>query len=308
MKARANPWVWLVLTVALSSIGLAACIGNGPGNGDNPPATWPDDWPVPPLPVMALKHPDGIVWGSPSTYCWRLEPENERTCTEADFWSGITSYPEAVPGRQIHIRIDAETRPANVFAQIYTRSGNILTDFRETNTEYPILDLDLDPGDYHIRIIGQWLYGDDPEFNKPYNEVAYEFGLHVPGELVLRSECANTLVGGDLAISLNSLDDPLRTAMDNSNGMGCKFNKPVSGVHLVLKGEDGITYMETFSISPPTLHLGFPLPENAASERNLEALPPGIYSRRMVALAEDGDEWEITSHGDFLRSITIGNR
>jgi len=256
---------------------------------------------------MALKHPSGTVWGSPSTYCWRLDSRGERTCTEADSWSSITSYPEAVPGRQIHIRIDAETRPENVFAQIYTRNGNILVDFRETNTEYPILDVDLDPGDYHIRVIGQWQYGEGAGFNKRYNEVAYEFGLNVPGEVALRSECANTLVGGDLAISLNSLDDPLRTAMDNANGMGCKFNKPVSGVGLVLKGKNGITYMETFSIIPPSLNLGFPLPENAASERNMETLPPGIYSRRIVALAEDGDEWEVTSHGNFLTSITIGN-
>ncbi|MDE2841992.1 MAG: hypothetical protein OXN21_01280 [Chloroflexota bacterium] len=304
MEKQINRWVLLALTVLLSSLWIAACTREA----DPPAPARPDDWPVPPLPVMALKHPSGTVWGSPSTYCWRFESRGERTCSEADSWSGITSYPEAVPGRQIHIRIDAETLPENVFAQIYSRNGNILVDFRETNTEYPILDIDLDPGDYHIRVIGQWQYWDGVEYNKPYNEVAYEFGLNVPGEVALRSECANTLVGGDLAISLNSLDDPLRTAMDNSNGMSCKFNKPVSGVHLVLKGEDGVTYMETFNITPSTSNLGFPLPENAASERNLEALPPGIYSRRMVALAEDGDEWEITSHGDFLRSITIENR
>ena len=304
MEKESNLQVLLVVTILLSSLGMAACIRDA----DPQAPAWPDDWPVPPLPVMALKHPSGMVWGSPSTYCWRFESRDERTCTEADFQSGITAYPEAVPGRQIHIRIDAETRPENVFAQIYTRNGNILIDFRETNTEYPILDLDLDPGDYHVRVIGQWQYGDGPEFSKLFNEVAYEFGLNVPGEVALRSECASTLVGGDLAISLNSLDDPLRTAMDNANGMGCKFNKPVSGVGLVLKGKDGISYRETFSISPPSFHVGFPLPEDAASERNMETLPPGVYSRRMVALAEDGEEWEITSLGNFLRSITIGNR
>ena len=302
LEKEMNRWVLLLLPILLSSLWMAACTGDG----DTLAPTWPEDWPVPPLPVMALKHPAGIVWGSPSTYCWQFELTGERTCAERAFWSGITSYPEAVPGRQIHVRIDAETRPRNVFAQVFTRSGNILVDFRETNTEYPILDLDLDPGDYHIRVIGQWQKEGSAEFDKPYNEVAYEFGLNVPGEVGLRSECANTLVGGDLAITLSSLDDPLRTAMDSANGMGCKFNKLISRVTLVLKGRDGISFMETFIINPPALDVGFPLPEDAASERNMETVPPGTYSRRIVAVALGGDEWEITSQRDFLRTLTMG--
>ena len=297
-----NRWVQLVLPILLSSFWMAACASDG----DTAAPSWPDDWPVPPLPVMALMHPGEIVWGSPSTYCWQFEPRGERTCAERTFWSGITSYPEAVPGRQIPIRIDSETRPKNVFAQVFTRSGNILTDFKETNTEYPILDLDLDPGDYHIRVIGQWQKVDSAEFDKPYNEVAYEFGLNVPGEVTLRSECVSTLVGGDVAITLTSVDDPLRTAMDSANSNGCKFNKPISRVTLVLISEDGTSYMETFTISPPSLDVEFPLPENAASERNMETLPSGAYSRRIVAATEGGDELEITSQDDFLRTITIG--
>ncbi len=297
-----NQWAWLVVAISLASLWIGACARNG----DAPPTTWPDGWPVPPLPVMALKHPGGTVWGSPSTYCWHFEPGSERTCKEHTFWSGIDAYPEAVPDRQIHIRIDAEARPHNVFGQIYTRHGNIMVNFIETNTEYPILDLDLDPGDYHIRIIGQWQHGDSADSERSYNEVAYEFGLNVPGEVALRSECSNTLIGGDLAINLDSADDPLRTAMDSANGMGCKFNKPITRVVLTLHGDDGGTYAETFSIDPPALSVEFPLPDDTASERSRESLPPGEYSRRIVAIAEAGDEWEVTSHGNFHRTITIG--
>ena len=297
-----NQWVWLVVAISLSSLWVAACTRSG----DAPPTTWPDGWPVPPLPVMALKHPSGTVWGAPSTYCWHIESESERTCKEHVFWSGTDAYPEAVPGRQIHIRIDAETRPHNVFGQIYTRYGNIMVDFMETNTEYPILDLDLDPGDYHIRIIGQWKHGDSADSGNLYNEVSYEFGLNVPGEVTLRSECSNTLIGGDLAITLDSTDDPLRTAMDSANSMGCKFNKPIVRVVLTLDGGDGGTYIETFSMDPPSLSVGFPLPEDTASERSSENLPPGEYARRVVIVAGGGDEWEVTSHGDFHRTVTIG--
>jgi hypothetical protein len=37
-------------------------------------------------------------------------------------------------------------------------------------------------------------------------------------------------------------------------------------------------------------------------------LPPGDYSRRMVAVTEDGDEFDLTSLDGVLDSITLAGR
>ena len=105
--------------------------------------------------------------------------------------------------------------------------------------------------------------------------------LSVPGTVELVSECASTQIGGDLSIVLRSLADRLRTAVDSAN---CRFNKPIAPVLLVLASDDSITYTETFHIDPPSLTIGFPVPEDTASESSSGPLPPGDYSRRSTAL------------------------
>ena len=293
-----------------------ACILDGEvppeGAGDaSPPVepAWPESWPVPPLPVMALEHSRGLVWGSPSTYCWHFEAESDRVCHEYTFWTGLDAYPEAVPDKQIAVRIDSETRPDKMFAQVYTRHGNIMVDFVQLGTTYPVLDLELDPGDYHIRLIGQWQYNETTSYTeRRYDEVSYEFGLSVPGEVNLLAECVSTLIGGDLSIVVSSLDDRLRTAIDSANSGGCRFNKPIVRVSLTLDGAISPPYTETFHLEPPSLTVGFPLPEDAVSEKTGAPLPPGKYSRRIVAVAEDGDEWDFTTYDFFQDTVTLAER
>ena len=292
----------LLLTAVLAALAMGCGVGGLVGREEGAPA-YPASWPVPPLPVMALEHPGGPVWGVPSSYCWRLGDADERACEEYSLGSGIDSYPEAIEDRQIRVRVDSETRPDKMFAQVYTRHGNIMVDFLQLGTEYPFLDLELDPGDYHVRLIGQWLYDKTADYqDREYDTVAYEFGLSVTGEIELIAECAQTLIGGELDISLESLDDRLRTAVDSANSAGCKFNKPIVRVSLTLAGEDG-AYTETFHVDPPSLSVGFPLPDDLVSERSGETLPPGDYSRRIVAIAEDGDQWEASD--GFHETVTI---
>ena len=184
-----------------------------------------------------------------------------------------------------------------------------MVDFIQLGTTYPVLDLDLDPGDYHIRLIGQWQYNETTDYTeRRYDEVSYEFGLSVPGEVELLAECVGTLIGGDLTIVLSSLDDRLRTAIDSANSGGCRFNKPIARVSLTLNSDSFPPYTETFDIEPPSLTVGFPLPEDIVSEKTGGPLPPGKYSRRIVAVAEDGDEWDFTGC-DFLQdTVTIVER
>ena len=299
-------------TLALTVL-VAACSTNGGAQpeerGDATPVTkqvWPDSWPVPPLPVMALEHPSGLVWGSPNSYCWYLEEAAEPVCEQYRIGSGIDAYPELVPGKQVPVRIESETRPDKMFVRVHTRHGNIIVDFLQLGTRYPVLDIDLDPGDYYIHLIGQWQYNETAEYNeRRYNQVTYEFGLSVPGTIELVSECASTTIGVGPVLMLDSSDDPLRTAVDQANNAGCKFNKPIARVLLTLDSEDSGPYTETFLIDPPSLTVGFPLPEDTLSESSGGPLPPGDYSRRVSAFTADGDEWK-ASTDLFLDTVTIG--
>ena len=298
----------LLATLALTAM-VAACSTDGAQTEE--PVTrhvWPASWPVPPLPVMALEHPSGLVWGTPSSYCWRLEKADEPVCEQYLPGSGVNTYPEIVAGKQIHVRVDSERRPDKMFAQVYTKDGNIMVDFLQLGTRYPVLDLDLDPGDYHIRVEGQWQYKETTEYvERRYNTAGYVFGLSVPGLVKLIAECASTLIGGDLSIVLSSLDDRLRTAVDSANSAGCRFNKPIARVLLVLASDDSITYTETFHIDPPSLTIGFPVPEDTASESSGGPLPPGDYSRRVTAFTADGEQWEVPADF-FLETVTVAER
>ena len=135
----------------------------------------------------------------------RMRPD--RVCEEYTIWSGVREYPETALGAHIPIKIDADTRPTKMFAQVFTRPGTIMVGgLRRLSTTSPGLDLaGLGPGVYNIRLIGHW----------QDNRVAYEFGLSIPGAVKLKSQCSQTLIGADPILALESLDDRLRTAPDS---------------------------------------------------------------------------------------------
>ena len=247
---------------------------------------WPDSWPVPPLPVMWLEHESGPTRGSPQRYCWQFEDGPERVCEEYTIWSGVREYPETALGAHIPIKIDADTRPTKMFAQVFTRPGTIMVGgLRRLSTTSPGLDLaGLGPGVYNIRLIGHW----------QDNRVAYEFGLSIPGVVKLASGCSQTVIDVDPILALESLDDRRRLAPDSSNSGGCRFNKPIARVVMTLRNDDG-PYTETFHIDPPSVSVLFPLRDGRTSERSGDPLPPGPYSRRMIVIAEDGNELDISS-------------
>ena len=117
-----------------------------------------------------------------------------------------------------------------------------------------------------------------------------------------------TQIGGDRAYHvLHSLDDRLRTAIDSANRGGCRFNKPIARVLLAL--DNGAqTYTEIFQFAPSSHEFGLPLPEDLVSETSGGPLPPGDYRRQMVAVTEDGDEFDLTSLDGVLDTITLAGR
>ena len=246
---------------------------------------WPDGWPVPPLPVMWLEHESGPTRGAPHMFHWQFEDPSKPSYEEYAIWSGVREYPETALGAHIPIKIDADTRPTKMFAQVFTRAGAVMVGgLRRPSTVSPALDLsDVGPGVYNVRIIGHW---ED-------NRVAYEFGLSIPGAVKLKSLCEKTTIGANPILSLESLDDRRRTAPDNSNSGGCSFNKPIAHVSMTLQNNDFGPYTETFHIDPPSVSVSFPLRDDLASEKTGEPLPPGEYSRRMYVIAEDGEKRQI---------------
>ena len=283
----------LLIAVALAALALVtACDKGGVASPEEPDSAtpmatrvvqWPDNWPVPPLPVMSLQHEDGPIQGDPHAYCWQFEGAADRVCEEENPWSGSYEYPEIAPRQRIPVGIEAKTKPTKLFAQVFTKPGNITVgNLRHLTTVNPSLDLDLGPGEYNVRLIGYW----------QYNEVSYEFGLTVPGKVELTGECHMSLVGVDpRVLLLESLNDRLRTAPDNRNSMGCRFNKPIASVVMMLHSDSLGSYTETFQIDPPSLAIRFPLGDNVVSRKAGGTLPAGEYSRTMVAYTEEGEEW-----------------
>ena len=142
----------------------------------------------------------------------------DRVCEEENPWSGPYEYPEIAPRQRIPVGIEAKTKPTKLFAQVFTKPGNITVgNLRHLTTVNPSLDLDLGPGEYNVRLIGYW----------QYYEVSYEFGLTVPGKVELTGECHMSLDGVDpRVLVLESLDDRLRTAPDNRNSRAAGSTSP----------------------------------------------------------------------------------
>ncbi len=159
-----------------------------------------------------------------------------------------------------------------------------------------LLDPGIGPGNYLLLISGQW----------PEGDVGYEFRFtQVPGTEELTAECFHT-EAEPLPLTYDVLGEPTPTGFDGRNRANCRFSKPISRVSATLTNEGGSVHGETFFIEPPAYEVPFPLPEGLLSEKTLELLRPGDYRRQMVAIAEDGDTWDITANIEAaLKTVTV---
>ncbi len=246
----------------------------------------------PDLPELTLEYREEIIRGSRSGACWQVEGEDSRTCSETDPWTGIVSYTEIAPNEQVEVLVESVTRPEGLFALVVTEPGDVHVDFKRMSTVRGVFELRHGPGDYKVRVTGNWEEGNV--------SVSYEFGLRVDGAPELKSECASTLIGGDLELVLQTLEDRMRTAIDALNSGGCRFNVPIAQIRLVLSRDMAAVYTETFRLGPSSTSVPFPLKERIYSESTGGPLAPGEYSRRVVAVAIDGQEMDLTSSGGFL--------
>ena len=282
----------LALCCAVSVILAAAC-GQGVHTPDPDAArAAPAGGTEPDLPVLTLQYRGETIQGSRSAACWQKEGEDGRTCSGPDPWSGIGTYVEVSPNEQIQVLVVSDILPDGLFALMVTEPGDVHVDSKRMSTVRGVFEMKHGPGDYKVRVTGNW--------EARNASVSYEFGLRVAGKPELTSECASTLEGGDLDLVLQTLDDRMRTAIDALNSGGCRFNVPIAQIRMVLSRGRTTVYIEAFRIDPPSPSVPFPLKEGIYAERTGGPLGQGEYSRRIVAVATDGQQMELTSSGGFF--------
>ena len=287
-----------IAAVALLAL-LSACVNSAtlePGDTVPPTSTatptpevarWPDASPVPPLPVISLVYRDGPRHGSPRNYCWHLKWGSRQAFNHYPAWAGITEYPETAPDGRVPVKIEANTAPGRLFAQVFNRNeGTARNKTRRLSTTDPVLDLsNLSPGTYRARMIGHW----------EEQKVSYEFGLNTPDTIRFNGGCFKTSMGYETPLTITSAADPIRTQGEPVNPFGCEFNKPVARVIMTLRHEGTGFYTEIFHIDSPGNELSFPLKKTVRSDRHdASELPPREYSRHAVALSEDGQSHEMS--------------
>ena len=185
-------------------------------------------------------------------------PSPEFQCVETSPLGEQQSYTEVESGDSIKIEIAPDSRPTKLMATIFTHPGKVMVSgLLHLSTVERELVVDVPPGRYNVRLHAQWFEGG----SRPRHKVNYVFGLRVPGEPELKGGCSSTAIGGIMGIVLESLDDPLRTAVDPINSRGCRYNIPIAKVRLVLEGStEAVRYTETFHIDPPSLTIPLPVP------------------------------------------------
>ena len=239
------------------------------------------------LPSLTVIHDGRTIQARRFEGCWTPDSSSGLQCVGTSPRGEQPSYAEVESGDSIEIEITPDSRPTKLLATIFTQPGEVMvSDLLHLSPAERELVVDMPPGRYNVRLHAQWFEGG----SEVQHKVNYVFGLRVPGEPELKRQCSSTAIGGIMGIVLESLDDPLRTAVEPINSRGCTFNKPIAKVRLVLEGSTGRRYTETFHIDPPSVTIPLPVPEDVSSTREGGPLPAGEYSRRIAVVAEDGTE------------------
>ena len=239
------------------------------------------------LPSLTVIHDGRTIQTRRFEGCWTPDSSSGLQCVETSPRGEQQSYAEVESGDSIEIEITPDSRPTKLLATIFTQPGEVMVSgLLHLSPAERELVVDMPPGRYNVRLHAQWFEGG----SEVQHKVNYVFGLRVPGEPELKRQCSSTVIGGIMGIVLESLDDPLRTAVEPINSRGCTFNKTIAKVRLVLEGSTGRRYTETFHIDPPSVTIPLPVPEDVSSTREGGPLPAGEYSRRIAVVAEDGTE------------------
>ena len=188
------------------------------------------------LPSLTVIHDGRTIQAHRFEGCWTPDSSSGLQCVETSPRGEQQSYAEVESGDSIEIEITPDSRPTKLLATIFTQPGEVMVSgLLYLSPAERELVVDMPPGRYNVRLHAQWFEGG----SEVQHKVNYVFGLRVPGEPELKRQCSSTVIGGIMGIVLESLDDPLRTAVEPINSRGCTFNKAIAKVRLVLEGSTG---------------------------------------------------------------------
>ena len=269
---------------------MAGCGGQEPRSEGGPTegklTALPTGAPDSGLPALSLEYRGNVIEGRRGESCRRPPGREERECLATGKWKDVDTYTEVPSGETLTIRYAADTPPTRMSVYTLTEPGEVGGAFVMLHQGQDTFVLEEGPGSHKVRVTADWSEGEV--------QVSYGFGLRIPGIAELTSECVSTAMGGILGIVLDSLEDPNRTAFEAVNQGGCRFNKRIVKARLSLDGDAGLSYTETFNLEPPSLTLPFPVPEDVSSVREGGHLSPGEYSRRIMVVAVDGEEMDMS--------------
>ena len=90
---------------------------------------------------------------------------------------------------------------------------------------------------------------------------------------------------------------------DGINQANCTFTKAVETTTVTLTGLADHT--EVFTLSGPTPHVAFPLPEGTLSISTMEIVPPGEYQQEAIVTAVEGKILDISQQPGVLTPVTV---
>ena len=256
-----------------------------------------------PFPVVELVVGDMRYPATQGGYCWPDAMDGDVIVTLCADMALDWQLDERTPipvGVQPVIEIDYSDPAISLFANFY-RDPQIRSEvdlFDIIVEEDRTLDLSAYlTEDVYLRISGQW----------PQGSADFLFRIQpIPSGAALTAECGAT-EAEPLPLEYQVLNDPTPTGFDGRNHGSCTFNKPVARIIVGLNnGPQGSFHTQTFHFAEPLLEVSFPLKEWGQSVKTLELLPPGPYTRTMVAETADGEQWDITDNvSAALDEVTV---
>ena len=262
-----------------------------------------DRLPLPPLPVMRLRHAGRVYDGVEGSYCWPVTHTDEgfvqELCADKVSWEALGAPIPVDAGDNVTIEIEAGEPPQELSASFFELDSDPRVRFATLGPGLETaLPVDLPSGVYNIQIFGQWEVG----------QMVYEFRIEVTDESAeVPVECEVTVA---LALENPMLVargvDPIPSGFDAFNGAGCKFATPIKTVTLELHRGGNIVFAQEVALDPPVTEVGFPLSglEIAAIPADLEL---GGYDRVIKVTRVDGVVKEVRSDTDSVWLLDPGS-